>query len=67
MLFQGRICLTLCLCAVLLGCAELPMSHDRALTDVSTLVESRPYDEPDRAAEHYLRKRLPLGASELPV
>lgn len=67
MLFQGRICLTLCLCAALLGCADLSRSRDRALTDASAAVESRAYDEPDRAAEHYLRKRLPLGASELPV
>jgi hypothetical protein len=34
---------------------------------MSTSVPDRAYDQPDRAAEHYLRKRLPLGASELPV
>lgn len=67
MIFRRRTCLFICLCVLFLGCAGLPTPRDRALADMSTRVPGRAYDQPDRAAEHYLRKRLPLGASELPV
>jgi hypothetical protein len=61
----GRGGSVLAISVVALGCSAMD-GRTRELTMPADL-EKRAYDEPDKAAEFYLRKRLPDGVQELPV
>lgn len=62
----GR-CIVAVLCLPLaLACSAAP-GPVTPFADLPRSAEGRAYDQPREATEHYLRKRLPAGESELPV